>query len=325
MFAVYFIILSLVTNSFCSAFIAPSSIKELHEPYNVGELGEQWLFPSDHLPIGATLGSFHIAFWNNLNKDYLGHIEANTQGLRDSSILKDNVPVDSNNKLTLRELIIGNRVMEMINHSSYPRSLIALQETHADLQDFLSLQIPAHWKLITPLNQSYSQDLFLYNTLIFDLISLDSVLYNENASKSIFTITLEEKATGKIFRFIQSHVPGGPIKSKEGCEKFSIEALRQYDPNLTIILMGDMNQSPQVIDQALKSVANANQLLDSPYHYLPIAYPSHINTEAQASWIDHFFVYTPDQEMHIKGSDNPEEISHILVPLVQLLQSLRRS
>jgi hypothetical protein len=56
---------------------------------------------------------------------------------------------------------------------------------------------------------------------------------------------------------------------------------------------------------------------------LSIAYPSHMNTHTQASWIDHFFVYTPDQELNIKGSDNPEEISTILVPLVQLLQSLR--
>jgi hypothetical protein len=234
--------------------------------YAVGELGEAWQFPSDHLPIGVTLGSFHIAFWNNLNKDYLGHIEANTQGLRDSSILKDNVIGDSNDKLTIRELKIGNMVIEMINHPTHSRSLIALPETHADLQDFLCLQIPSNWKLITPLEQPYSQDLFLYDTTVFELISLDSVLYNENVPKSILTITLEEKATGKAFRFVQSHAPGGPIKSKEGCEKFSNEALRQFDPNLTIILMGDMNQSPQVIDQALTLAANANNFPDSPYH-----------------------------------------------------------
>ncbi len=45
------------------------------KPYYVGELGELWLFPSDHLPIGASLDNFHIAFWNILNKNYLFHIE----------------------------------------------------------------------------------------------------------------------------------------------------------------------------------------------------------------------------------------------------------
>lgn len=315
-----FIALSLVIKSFCS--IEAAAIENIHAPYNVGELGEAWQFPSDHLPIGLTLGSIHIAFWNNLNKDYLVHIEANTQGLRNSSILKDHISLDSDHKLTLRELKIGNLVLEMINHPTHPRSLIALQETHPDLQDFLTQHVPSHWKVITPLNQPYSQDLFLYDTAVFECLSIDSILYNENEPKSILTLTLEEIATGKVYRFVQSHVPGGPIKSKPGCAKFSQEALRQFDPRLTIVLMGDMNQSSQVIDEALKLAASSHHFLDSPYQYLSIPYPSHMNTHQQASWIDHFFVYSPDNKLNIHGSHNPEELSQELVPLVQLLQRL---
>jgi len=298
---------------------------EKNQPYFVGELGPAWEFPSDHLPIGVTLGSFHIAFWNNLNKDYLGHIDANTQGLRESSILRDNIQIDSDSPLTIREVTIANMVMEMINHPTHPRSLVALQETHADLQNFLSEKIPLTWKIATPLNQPISQDLFLYDSAVFNLIAIDSVLYAETAPKSIFTLTLEEKATGKIFRFLQSHVPGGPVKSKEGCEKFSAESLQQFDPGLTIVLMGDMNQSPNVVHDALTKAFKAAGLSNSPYTYLSIDYPSHMNTHTQASWIDHFFIYTADSDLNIKGSDYPEELSNQLIPLVQLLNSLKRN
>jgi len=296
---------------------------EKNQPYFVGELGPAWQFPSDHLPIGITLGSFHIAFWNTLNKDYLYHIQANTQGLRDSSILRDNIQIDSDSPLTVRELITANIILEMINHPTHPRSLIALQETNANLQNFLTEQIPLGWKIATPLNQPISQDLFLYDSAIFNLIAIDSVLYTETTPKSIFTLTLEEKATGKIFRFLQSHIPGGPINSKGGCEKFSTEALRQFDRSLTIVLMGDMNQSPDVIHNVLTTASNAAGLLNSPYTYLPIDYPSHMNTHTQASWIDHFFIYSADAELVIKKSDYPQEISSQLVPIIQLLNSSR--
>lgn len=295
---------------------------EEYQPYFVGELGSAWEFPSDHLPIGVAVGSFHIAFWNILNKDYLDHIEANTQGLRESSILRDHVQVDSDNPLTVRELTIANRVMEMMNHPTHPRSLVALQETSADLQNFLSEQIPSDWKIATPLDQPTSQDLFLYDSNVFNLIAIDSVLYTETAPKSIFTLTLEEKATGKIFRFLQSHVPGGPVKSKEGVEKFSAEALRQFDPSITIVLMGDMNQSPNVIQDGLTTASSSIGLSNSPYTYLPNDYPSHINTHTQASWIDHFFIYSPDSDLNIK-SNSPEELFDQLVPQVQLLNSLK--
>lgn len=307
---------------FLCTFSSLSTV-ENKQPYFVGELGQAWQFPSDHLPIGVTLGSFHITSWNNLNKDYLHHIEANTQGLKHSSILQDNIPYDSDSPLTIRELKIANIIMEMIHHPTHPRSLIALQETNADLQEYLSEQIPSGWEIATPLDQPVSQDLFLYDTAVFNFVAVDSVLYEKTAPKSIFTLTLEEKGTGKIFRFLQSHVPGGPVKSIEGCEKFSQEAFRQFDPHLTIVLMGDMNQSPHVIQDALSTASNAYGLSSCLYNYLPIEYPSHISTRLQASWIDHFFIYSADQELNIQGSDLPEEVSNQLVPTVQLLKSLK--
>lgn len=49
--------------------------------YFVGELGMAWQFPSDHLPIGASIDNIHFALWNTLNTDYLHWIEKNGQGL----------------------------------------------------------------------------------------------------------------------------------------------------------------------------------------------------------------------------------------------------
>lgn len=285
-----------------------------NEPYYVGEVGASWEFPSDHLPRGATVGNFHIAFWNILYKDYLFHIEENTQGLKHSSILRDNVPVNADSHLTVRELASGQMILEMIHHPTHPRSLVALEETHPDVYEFLRKNLPSHWKTATPPGQPSSQDVFLYDTNVFEFVKVDAVKYSDKFSKTILTLTLREKATDKLFRFIQSHIPGGPINSVEGCAKFSEEALRQFDPNMTIVLMGDMNQSPNVIQNALDKAAKKA----SPYRYLPISHPSHINTKLEASWIDNFFIYSPNTE--IKGSDNPEEVVEALLPIIQILK-----
>lgn len=320
-FIKFFVLLSFVINFHCQALtdITPSNI-ESYEPYAVGELGKAWQFPSDHLPVGATLGNFHIAFWNILNKNFLFHIEENTQGLKNSSILTDNVHINKNETLTVREMIVGQQILEMITHPTHPRSLIALQETHEDVLTFLKAHLPSSWVILTPPNQLKSQDIFLYNTEIFELIDLSAVKYTREFPKTIFTLMLREKDSKKLFRFIQSHIPGGPINSAESCAKFSKEALKQYNPNLTIVLMGDMNQPPGVIEQALNEAAEELSS-PQPYHHLPVKYPSHVNTHLKASWIDNFFVFSPENQDSIRASHVPEELFNALVPIVQLLQS----
>lgn len=118
----------------------------LNRSYYVGELGTAWEFPSDHLPIGLNLEHFNIAFWNILNKNYLHHIESNTQGLKDSAILRDNV-LDQD-PLALREIIVKNYIFEMIHHPTHPRALIGLQEVHDDILAALKNQLPPEWKIV---------------------------------------------------------------------------------------------------------------------------------------------------------------------------------
>ncbi|MCE5316073.1 MAG: hypothetical protein LLG04_01745 [Parachlamydia sp.] len=288
------------------------------QPYYIGELGSAWEFPSDHLPVAATFGNVHIASWNILNKNYLFHINENTQGLRDSAIMRDHQPIDSTS-LTLRERIVLQQILEMISHPTHPRSLIALEETHPDVLNALKEELPGNWAIATPPGQPQSQDIYLYNKEIFEIVAVDAAKYTPDNYKTIFSLTLREKATGETFRFIQSHIPGGPVDSPVAVAKYAKEAMRQFDPSLTIALMGDMNQSPAVIEKALAGAAKEAGLPFQPYAHLPIAYPSHVNTRLEASWIDNFFVYSP--RINVQATNEPSELSSAVAPAVTVLQA----
>lgn len=290
-------------------------------PYDVGELGEAWEFPSDHLPIGASIDQLHIACWNILNKDYLGYIEMNTQGLKNSSILRDNTPVNENNTLTLREENIGKHILEMISHPTHPRSLIALQETHADVIESLKTLLPTSWAVLPPPDQPDAQDIFIYDTQVFELLSSHAIRHKKTSTNNIFTVTLQDKTSGNVYRFIQSHIPGGP-HSPVGCEVFANEVLDQYDDNLTIILMGDMNQPPSVVEKAIAKAAEERGI-PQPYRPLVMENPTHVNTHWQASWIDNFFAFSPDDKHRIQASQDPKELFDALEPIVDLFKKLR--
>jgi hypothetical protein len=304
----------------CCLFLLISfNLCAAQDPYFVGELGSSWEFASDHLPIGLTMDQTHISFWNILNKLYLGHIVENTQGLRESAIMRDNVPDTQNPPLTVRETTVLKEIAEMIHHPTHPRSLIALQETHPDVLKALQKSLPPGWQIALPPGQKTSQDIFLYDTQVFELVSLEAEKYSDQLPKTIFSLTLTEKASGKTVRFIQSHIPGGPVNSPAACAKFAEVALKQFDPSITLILMGDMNQSPSVIEKALDLAAKNAGLDKQPYRYLENPNPTHMNTLMEASWIDLFFIYTPDSSAKIQPSQ-PEELFDELVPIVNLLK-----
>lgn len=290
-----------------------------HKPFYIGEIGEKWQFPSDHLPRGMSVGNLHIAFWNILNKNYLHHIEENTQGLRNSSILTDNVPANNGSTLTLRELQSIEIIFGMINHPTHPRSIIGLEETHGDVLQYLKKNLPSNWVVANPPGQPNSQDLYLYDTNVFEFVNVRGVRYTENMPKCIFTLTLREKTSGEVYRFVQSHIPGGP-SSAEGCAKFANEAIKQFNANETTILMGDMNASPTSIKDALRAAATKAGFQRQPYYYLPIDHPSHINTKLEAAWIDNFFIYRPKIPGKVLPSHLPTEVHQSLEPIVDLFR-----
>lgn len=142
------------------------------------------------------------------------------------------------------------------------------------------------------------------------MIDSSSVRYSEEAPRSIFTLTLMEKATQKSYRFIQSHLPGGP-NALAGSARFAEVVLDQFDPSITSILLGDMNQSPQAIQQTLKETSiYLNREL--PYQYIESPYPTHINTHQQASWIDLFFIYFSEPQETVQPSDEKELLEQLV-------------
>lgn len=290
-----------------------------HKSYLVGELGEAWEYPSDHLPRGMSIDGTHIVFWNILNKRYLGHILENTQGLAKSAIMRDHKSAEGHPSLTVREINIINQIFEMVDHPSHPRSLVALQEVHEDVFNYLKNNMSAKWSIETPLNAPFSQTIFIFDTEVFDLVSSEAVYYEPGIPRAVFILTLVERSTGDKMRFIQSHVPGGPNSAK-GIAKFSKEVMNFFDPSITTVLMGDMNATPEAIQKGLETAAKKAELPQKLFNYLEIAYPSHINTHAEASWIDHFFVYNPLNLKTITPSNAPEEVASFVVPIVNLLR-----
>ena len=82
----------------------------------VGEMQEQWTFPSDHIPIGMTDNGIHMMAWNVLDSQAMHWVTENSQGLSHSQITQLDVPVADGSSLTLRVQRVGELVMQAINH-----------------------------------------------------------------------------------------------------------------------------------------------------------------------------------------------------------------
>ena len=302
---------------------AASEVVNYPKHYYVGEIGAQWDFPSDHLPVGASIGNVHFAFWNILNKNAIFHLENNLQGLLESSLISNNVALMENETITIREILILEMIVKMIEHRTHPRSLIALSEVHRDVIRYLDEILPINWKLISPTNSPSCQNVFIYDSNIFEFVDFQSVNYTLKPSQSIMTLVLKEKKSQNSYKFIQSHIPGGPFASLYSIKEFAYEVFQQYNPKMTIVVMGDMNTSPKNIAHALTLEANTKKIFDQPFQYYPTDYPTHIDTNMYASWIDNLFVHNPSKMNHeITVSNDPEELFDELIPIITILKDL---
>lgn len=91
---------------------------------------------------------------------------------------------------------------------------------------------------------------------------------------------------------------------------------------MTIILMGDMNANPEIIQKGLVEAAK-NKDLPQPYRYLP-TYPTHMNTKKEGSWIDLFF-YSMPKGQEIPQAASAQEMFPSLLPVVKTLESRQKS
>ena len=293
------------------------------QSYLVGELGMAWQFPSDHLPIGASVDNIHFALWNTLNTEYLHWIEKNGQGLRDSLILNTNHPLSENSKLTVREDMLIEYILKMLKHPTHPRSVLALQEVGGSLFREMSLRLPdfAH---IFPKNadEEKVEDIFIVDTRIFDILDSEISRYTFS-NNTIVRLTLREKVTGLKYCFIQSHVPGGPVNSLPARMELAEKVMQAYNAENISIVLGDMNRSPDYFLPQFEEAARKKGLATQPFTNMDIPYPTHIGTHMEASWIDNIFISNPYPHIKSQVAKEGSELFEELQPTLDLLQSLR--
>lgn len=323
-----FVILLLLATTTCLSAL-PTQIyseeKTSTQYYPVGELGKSWTLPSDHLPVGGSVGKVHFVMWNILHTGALHHIVNNGQGLRDSFIMAANIPDEGS--LTLRESVIIDQIFEMINQPTHPRSLIALEETSVEVYQKLQNSLPKNMQLFPPnIGGLAHGDVFIFDTKIFDLIDYSFKKYKcSKSGNSYMTLTLFEKNTGLTYRFIQSHVPGGPdANSKPARKELADAVMSDFNPQAITIIMGDMNRSPDYFLEDFK-IAAANKRMPQPFQNLWIPYPTHINTSREASWIDNIFIANPYPEIESQVAKDASVLFMDLQLTLDLLESLRQT
>lgn len=292
--------------------------------YSVGELGEKWQFPSDHLPVGVSIGDVHVALWNTLNTRYLYHIHANHQGLKGSLITTANVPRDLYSKLTIREEIIVDIILEMLHHPKVPRSLLVLQEVGTEVYKELKRKLPEQMVIVTAFPDDLANgDVYVYDKSRFNYISLKSDSFQIRPRNTYMTLTLQDRTSGELFRFVQSHVPGGPVASAPARKEWAEDILLNFDPDAITVIMGDMNRSADFFHRDLQEVAEDFGLETHPFQNLWVPYPTHIDTYKRATWIDNFFIYTPEEVEAAIVEDQPARLCHSLSEACSILRQLR--
>lgn len=276
----------------------------------VGQLKERWQFPSDHLPIGITLNGISYASWNVLDNAHMSWvIEKDSQGLKDSMISQEHVYLEGFT-ITVRDQHVIHLVLEMLSHPTYPKSVISLQECGKDFSKELSRQLPSNYQIIS------SQDrAVIVNTDIFEIESIDTVysIYSQEPQRSLQDIILKRKDASEKIRLINAHLPGGPMQPSRF--EFGEYLKKVQASEETVLAMGDMNFNELEMQEVLQNTYLGKKPpfeIYSPYctNISPVAFTSKA--------IDHFFLYTPDEQSEVQISA-PEEVLVGLEPICELL------
>lgn len=301
----------------------PIEEKTSTRAYFVGELGKAWQFPSDHLPIGASIDNIHFALWNTLNTEYLHWIEKNGQGLRDSLILNTNVPFSENSILTVREDMVIDSIMKMLQHPTHPRSVLALQEVGECLFKELSLRLPDFMHIFPEkADEQKIEDIFIVDTRIFDILDSEISQYTFSHN-TIIRLTLRDKVTGLKYSFIQSHVPGGPVNSLPARIELAEKVMQEFNSENISIVLGDMNRSSDYFFPQFEQAAKKMGLAAQPFITIEIPYPTHISTDREASWIDNIFISNPYPQIESRVAKDGAELFEELQPTLDLLEGLK--
>jgi hypothetical protein len=273
------------------------------DPFFVGAFHKRWKFTSDHLPIGAKVHTFRIASWNVLNEQYLNFIIEDGQGLN-KSLITQLAKIRTAHDLSKREQVIFRQCLLMME-GKHKRSLIGLLETKDTLLGYLKNHMPRGWKCLFSPSPTHQEDVFLYDTTKLRVVDSTIVQYSDTSPKIVFLLKVQEKKTGKLYAIFLTHVPGG---GPQGLVDMASIVKNLFDPMIETVLMGDMNASPQEVNQVLQNKGLFFTIAAS-------SYPTHVNTHKKASWIDSFFVYSPSGKRFLRQDSSnqlfPEMYTHV--------------
>jgi endonuclease/exonuclease/phosphatase family metal-dependent hydrolase len=222
-------------------------------------LGAKWQFPSDHLPVGAKVGNARILSWNVLNKSFISWVYNNSQGLKGSMLTELDKPSEKNPKLTRREELVIQYILEMIaNHDNV---ILALQECHPDFARALVQALPVHMGAILsdPSFKEIDLNVTLYDKNSFRFVGQESSIVKDvfplsDPRRSVMDSMFQEIATGQKFQVVNVHIPGDP--EKPGREEFAKYLLSYAKKDAVTIGLGDMNFREHEMQQAFDNMAS---------------------------------------------------------------------
>ncbi len=215
----------------------------------VGELQEKWQFPSDHLPIGMTLGDIHFASWNVLDSNYMDWVtEKNSQGLSRSMLADEHIYIEGTG-LTVRDQHVVDLILEMTNHPTHPKQLINLQECSDPFMAELAKQLPPHFTVIAAEGNAVVID---QRKFIVQKAHSVKGLFHDEPERTIQEVTLYpiDGTQTEPLRIINCHIPGDPTKPAR--YEFARYLAESFDPSATTIAAGDMNFNELEMSDALQ-------------------------------------------------------------------------
>ncbi len=166
-------------------------------------------------------------------------------------------------------------------------------------------------------------DIFIYYTNIFEAIDLHTEHYKIHPSNTYMTLTLKEKKTERVYRFVQSHVPRGPVKGTPAREELAHAIMNDFDPEAITLVMGDMNGAAHLFLEAFEEAAKTSNGHKPPFSNITIPYHTIINTKMHADWIDNLFIANPYPEVSSSVAQDGSEVFTDLQPVLTLLEKLK--
>lgn len=250
------------------------------------QLGKNFKWPSDHLPIGGTVTleqgtPIRFVSYNVLKQNYIGHITSNNaQGLNGSDITKPSQ--------TAREARICDQIIEMIKAGN---GVLVLQECSLSLRQKIASAIkPLGYEISVP-NPPNDEGPCIYNANRYSVTLSHEAPYNNKGqpvgNKYINTFELTVKKTQEKIRIVNTHV-------QQGNANVLGQKLLAAKTHEHVLVMGDMNAQPTVISNALGNGLKHTCVSGNR--------PTHINTQQELVGYDQVHLITPEGKNQLKAT-----------------------